>query len=379
MTDLAQIKNGEIAELEERLVQQQQAAIDEDVERDELVKELEKQAAEHLSRAVSAEADLDKALVKNSAAIEELTAEREALEAKLSEATLVRTQLEAQVASDVGSVSAELLAVAQSLSELPSCTHIAIPVVDSGASGYKTLLTVIQEMTTAVSAQAASANTSKNEEEVLRLQALAEKLEKKNAKLRDMYKADMTELHAEEGKQRQRAEELAEELAASVRRVDEAASELTRVRGDLEMQNKRRLELEAALSQRDALGPSPSPSAGKAGARLASQRTPMRQDSNKRQMQLAADDATQATLSPISSSALNARTGLLDDQLQLPARKRTAPGAVVSDVQAPASAKVDPLLRTRSNYGDRRRMRRNQNAARPDGLEEQAAEQCVQQ
>ncbi|KAJ2461332.1 hypothetical protein GGF42_000254 [Coemansia sp. RSA 2424] len=443
MTELAQIKDGEIIEMEDKLAQHEallEAAMGESQEKDELVRELEKQAAEHLSRAVGAEAEMDKALAQTSLAIEELTTERDSLEARLAEATLARAQLEAQAAKSganvdrlqveikryeqaavelqlnldrasssladaeagtveakqahldlLASVSAELLAAVKSLSELPGCAQIAAPVVDGGdTSCYRVLLNAIQELTAAAVAGAAIADiqttaingeSAQAEQDVLRLQTLNEKLEKKNAKLRDMYKSDMTELHAEEEKQRQRAESLAKELVDSVRQTEAAASELARVRDDLETQSKRRAELEAAMArQQVAHGGSPV-SDGKAVM------------ARSKRAYLAVDDVplAVATLSPISSSTLNSRLSVVDEQQQqqrYPARKRTAPASVVlgPDTGAPvacasdmqAAAKADPL-RARSNYGDRRRLRRNQHMARPEGLEEQAAEQCVQQ
>ncbi|KAJ2607709.1 hypothetical protein GGF44_006449, partial [Coemansia sp. RSA 1694] len=204
MTELAQIKDGEIIEMEDKLAQHEallEAAMGESQEKDELVKELEKQAAEHLSRAVRAESEMDKALAQTSLAIEELTTERDSLEARLAEATLARAQLEAQAAksganidrlqveikryeqaavelqlnldralssssltdADVGtvkakqahldllaSVSAELLAAVKSLSGLPGCAQIAATVVDGGGDAdYRVLLNAIQELTAA--------------------------------------------------------------------------------------------------------------------------------------------------------------------------------------------------------------------------------------
>ncbi|KAJ2073721.1 hypothetical protein GGH13_001809, partial [Coemansia sp. S155-1] len=446
MTRLADIKDAEFAEVVEKLDQQGellQATTDESLKKDELVKRLEGQAAEQLLRAENAEADLDKALAQNSLDIKKLTTERDSLEMRLAEASLTRAQLEAQAAeiaangdrlqeeikrheqaatdlqqnldratsslvdANAGvaaarqehldlaaSVSAELLEVAKSLSALPGCAQVADSDVDATSTSYKVLLGAIQEMTAAAVAGAASnARTETStgesvqyEQDILRLQALNEKLEKKNVKLRDMYKSDMTELHAEEEKQRQRAESLAKELADSVLKFEAADGELARVRGDLEAQCQRRMELEAAMAQpAQSCSPAPDGKTKAAMARLASQRTPMAQE-NKRAYLVS---SSVATLSPISSSTLNSRLGMLDDQQQnrFPARKRTAPGfdALGTDASASACAsgveaavKVDPL-RARSNYGDRRRLRRNQQAPRSDALEEQATEQCTQQ
>ncbi|KAJ1814756.1 hypothetical protein LPJ60_005941, partial [Coemansia sp. RSA 2675] len=87
-----------------------------------------------------------------------------------------------------------------------------------------------------------------------------------------------------------------------------------------------------------------------------------------------------ATLSPISLSTLNSRMGAPEDQPQKPCppRKRTAlgPDACANGVEPAAKTES---VRARSSYGDRHRMRRNQQAPRPVGLEEQATEQCVQQ
>ncbi|KAJ2101051.1 hypothetical protein GGI09_001958, partial [Coemansia sp. S100] len=447
MTRLADIKDAEFAEVVEKLDQQGellQATTDESLKKDELVKRLEGQAAEQLLRAENAEADLDKALAQNSLDIKKLATERDSLEMRLAEASLTRAQLESQVAEIaangdrlqekikrheqaaadlqqnldratsslvdanagvaaarqerlnlIASVSAELLEVAKSLSALPGCAQVADIDVDATSTSYKVLLGAIQEMTAAAVAGAASnARTETSitgesvqyEQDILRLQALNEKLEKKNVKLRDMYKSDMTELHAEEEKQRQRAESLAKELADSVLKFEAADGELARVRGDLEAQCQRRMELEASMAQpAQSCSPAPDGKTKAAMARLASQRTPMAQE-NKRAYLVS---SSVATLSPISSSTLNSRLGMLDDQQQnrFPARKRTAPGfdALGTDASAStcssgaeAAVKVDPL-RARSNYGDRRRLRRNQQAPRSDALEEQATEQCTQQ
>ncbi|KAJ2886189.1 hypothetical protein H4R27_000848 [Coemansia aciculifera] len=446
MTKLADIKDAQFAEVVEKLDQQGellQATTDESLQKDELVKQLEGEAAEHLLRAKNAEADMDKALAQSSLDTKKLTTERDSLETELAEASVTRAQLEAQVVeitangdrlqaeikrqeqaaaelqqsldhatssladADAGaavakqecldlvaSVSAELLAIAKSLSTLPGCARVADIDVEATSTSYQVLLGAIQEMTAvAVAGAAASAQTETStgesaqyEQDIARLQALNEKLEKKNAKLRDMYKSDMTALHAEEEKQRQRAESLAKELADSVRQIEVADGELARVRGDLEAQSQRRMELEATMEQQaQACSPAPDGKTKAAMARLASQRTPMAQE-NKRAYLVS---SSVATLSPISSSTLNSRLGMLEDQQQnrYPARKRTAPAFDVlgTDTSAAAcangvesAAKVDPL-RARSNYGDRRRLRRNQQAPRSDALEEQATEQCVQQ
>ncbi|KAJ2755263.1 hypothetical protein GGI19_001792 [Coemansia pectinata] len=446
MTKLADIKDAQFAEVVEKLDQQDellQATTDESLQKDELVKQLEGEAAEHLLRAKNAEADMDKALAQSSLDIKKLTTERDSLETEIAEGSVTRAQLEAQVVeitangdrlqaeikrqeqaaaelqqsldhatssladADAGaavakqecldlvaSVSAELLAIAKSLSTLPGCARVADIDVEATSTSYQVLLGAIQEMTAAaVAGAAASAQTETStgespqyEQDIARLQALNEKLEKKNAKLRDMYKSDMTALHAEEEKQRQRAESLAKELADSVRQIEVADGELARVRGDLEAQSQRRMELEATMEQQaQACSPAPDGKTKAAMARLASQRTPMAQE-NKRAYLVS---SSVATLSPISSSTLNSRLGMLEDQQQnrYPARKRTAPAFDVlgTDTSAAAcangvesAAKVDPL-RARSNYGDRRRLRRNQQAPRSDALEEQATEQCVQQ
>ncbi|KAJ2736374.1 hypothetical protein IW152_000934 [Coemansia sp. BCRC 34962] len=426
MTELADIKDAEYAEVEEKLAQQAerlQAATSELSEKDEFVKQLEGQAAKNLSRAVAAEADMDKALVLNSLDIEKLTTERDTLEAKLEATSVACARLEARVAEStangdclqleierhemavadlqkrldhatvsladadagaatakqelrdlVASVSAELLAVAKSLSALPGCAQVADVDLEATSTSHHVLLAAIREMAAVANSGTEASDSAQSDEDMSRLRELNEKLEKKIAKLRDMYKSDMTKLHAEEEKHRLQAESLAKQLAATVCLKETADGELARVRGDLEAQSQRLTELKATVAQRDSVVQYDSPDA-KTKARLASQRTPMAHE-NKRAYLV----SPSATLSPISLSTLNSRMGASEDQHQklYPPRKRTALGPDASANGVEAAAKADPL-RARSSYGDRRRLRRNQQAPRPDGLEEQATEQCVQQ
>ncbi|KAJ2696968.1 hypothetical protein H4218_004278, partial [Coemansia sp. IMI 209128] len=422
MTELADIKDAEYAEIEEKLAQQTerlQITTNELSEKDELVKQLEGRATEHLSRAVAAEADMDKALVQNSLEIKNLTAERDGMEAKLGEVLLAWEQLEARVKEStakgdrleseierhkiamadlqerldqatasladadagttaakqelrdlVSSVSAELVAVAKSLSALPGCAQV----VDTESTSYQVLLAAIKEMAAIASTRTEASDSAPSDGDIARLQALNEKLEKKVAKLRDVYTADMTKLHADEEKHCQQAESLAKELANTVLLKEAADAELARIRGDLEAQCRRRMELEAMVAQQESAHHG-SPTA-KPKARLASQRTPTAHE-NRRAYLVSPPDAT---LSPISLSTLNSRMGAPEDQPQKPCppRKRTAlgPDACANGVEPAAKAES---VRARSSYGDRHRMRRNQQAPRPVGLEEQATEQCVQQ
>ncbi|KAJ2008569.1 hypothetical protein GGI04_001094 [Coemansia thaxteri] len=428
MTDLAQIKDSEISELEDRLVQCEvllQASGNESQDKDVLVKQAEELAAENCLRAENAEAELEKALALNAQAVKRLSTERDDASKELASATHSVAALESSIATSkaeidrllqeisrrkraeaemqqgldrasesaeqsrldlLSSVAAELMAIAKNLSALPGCENIAATLsADPDKSlgdtaSYHSMLDAIRDISAAAVAHASSCSmdaaganeAALSQKEVSRLAALTEKLEKKNVKLRDLYTSDMTALHAEEEKQRKRAESLANELADRVKQLGAADGELERVRRDLEVQIKRRAELEAAVE------------------RLSTQRTPAKPD-NKRPHPMSAADTNPVAanaLSPVSSSTLNSRQGQQDDQSHLhPARKRTAApspaipaaAAVRSDsaTAGPATKTEAPLAR--STYGDRRRMRRNQPVYRADGLEEQAAEQCVQQ
>ncbi|KAJ2318116.1 hypothetical protein GGI00_006651, partial [Coemansia sp. RSA 2681] len=144
MTELAQIKDGEIIEMEDKLAQHEallEAAMGESQEKDELVKELEKQAAEHLSRAVRAESEMDKALAQTSLAIEELTTERDSLEARLAEATLARAHLEAQAAksgANIDRLQVEIKRYEQATVELQlNLDRASSSLTDAGAGTVK--------------------------------------------------------------------------------------------------------------------------------------------------------------------------------------------------------------------------------------------------
>ncbi|KAJ1814222.1 hypothetical protein LPJ75_002861, partial [Coemansia sp. RSA 2598] len=256
-----------------------------------------------------------------------------------------------------------------------------------------------------------------------------------NAKLLDVYKADVTDLHEQEEKHRKRADKLAAELGENKSRMQVVEQQLAEVKDELEKQQKQRFELEATIVQlttkaaiavhktRTAETPTTTPMkqvssrpstpdtgnrngvsgqtpshAKAAMARLASQRTPMKSE-NKR---VHAMSKSEAMLSPVSSSVLNARLAAStaqDDSQHVgrySLRKRTASNSensglssvaatVTTAVSVTAGAAAEPAaakaeaLRTRSTYGDRRRNRRNQPAVRNDGLDQQAAEQCAQQ
>ncbi|KAJ2170250.1 hypothetical protein GGF45_005386, partial [Coemansia sp. RSA 551] len=103
--------------------------------------------------------------------------------------------------------------------------------------------------------------------------------------------------------------------------------------------------------------------------RLASQLTPIKTD-NKR-LHVARSPATM--LSPVPASKLNARVLEDAENAGCPPRKRAV-------VDLGDSTDSKEASRARSSYGDRRRTRRNQPPSRvAGGLEEQTAEQCVQQ
>ncbi|KAJ1899622.1 hypothetical protein LPJ66_001995 [Kickxella alabastrina] len=480
MTELAQVKNDEIAELEDKLAQQEEtleASIREALEKDEAIQLSKKLATTHLERVIKAEERLNSALLGRTQDVDRITSERDALIAKLeaaqrtaaetqqrhleAESELSRLQLEAEnhrqaesdlkkdldrMAGDLEKARAEataaaeqassemtsllrtdLAAVVKELSLLTGCKTIPLPVpaAEDGFAGCTELLETARTLISAASkaSPAVTTDTSSMElhtlkQEVERLQTLSDKLEKKNAKLRDVYKSDMTELNDEEEKQRKRAETLSAELSESAQKLQATEQKLVGVSAELNKQHAQRLELESAVTRLTAASvaaqqnkPSDAllsavdptspyvpacdngsnnenanltPSRSKAAmTRLASQRTPLKTD-NKR---VHVTPKPEAMLSPISSSALNTRTALPtavfqeDSQLtsRYPTRKRTA----AADENVPAApesaASKAETLRARSTYGDRRRNRRNQPAAHNDGLDEQAAEQCAQQ
>ncbi|KAJ2721259.1 hypothetical protein GGI07_004092 [Coemansia sp. Benny D115] len=492
MTELAQVKNDEIADLEERLSRHEallEASVREVLEKDEALGVAEKLASTHLERATRAEAQLEKAAADSKRSANALARERDDIQAKLesvqlsaasiqkqhfeseSELALLRQEIElhqkaradlqasldrvageldraemqtkqaVQKASDEASdtVRAHLASLVEELMRLPCCAAVAPSVSESGsaATGNGDLLGMARALISAaaeyVSAQAnvstkAADDSSAGElqSDVDRLRTLCDKLEKKNVKLRDAYTCDVTKLHAEEEKQRERADLLAAELGESTKKIEDLKQQLARLDDELERQRVQKAELESTAAElaakvsaaqtgratdvsvtpvkshtpayaqtpenghrsgsagATAIVPPGSNSKG-AMARLASQRTPLKSDANKR-AHVAAKAETM--LSPITSSMLNARlasstTGQEDGVQQIsryPTRKRAA----MADENAaaspePAASKASESMRARSTYGDRRRNRRNQPATRTDGLDEQAAEQCAQQ
>ncbi|KAJ1648381.1 hypothetical protein LPJ64_000330 [Coemansia asiatica] len=362
--------------------------------------------------------------------------------------------LAAKKASDqiISMVNKDLVEIVSKLSALPSCKSVEVPdaaINDTATFGHKALFAIAHDLVSAALSSLSSLSAQGNgpsissleldemRSEIDRLRKLNEKLEKKNAKLLDVYKADVTGLHEQEEKHRKRAEELAAELGENASKMRAMEGQLAEVKDELEKQQKQRFELEATIVQlttkaaiavhktRTAETPTtpmkqvssrPStpdtgnrngssaqtPSHAKSAmARLASQRTPMKSE-NKR---VHAMSKPETMLSPVSSSVLNARlaaSSAQDDAQQVgrySLRKRTVSNSENSGVssvavtvaaatvtattagataESAAVAKTE-AMRTRSTYGDRRRNRRNQPAVRNDGLDEQAAEQCAQQ
>ncbi|KAJ1721388.1 hypothetical protein LPJ53_004080 [Coemansia erecta] len=492
MIELASSKDGDIAELEESLKQQEallEASVRETVEKEEALQLSEKLSATHLDRAVKAETELDQATRNSASDIERLVRERDELDGDLKRALsledklrkdkseadsellglraaivehqqttldlekkvdqlsdeLAKTQVDVDAGTNLAmTMRAELQTLIKKLATLPGCQSedtLAVVQDNSLASHedlFKHALSLISVATVSTSESAADSGVTSDElthvqQEIERLRVLNDKLEKKNAKLREVYKQDITELHAEEEKQRKRADALSAEMGSNAAHIQALEQQLVEVRGELETQQKQRIDLETTVVQLTTKSNSlqrvrtlempntPQKSASPlvstpentsrngnsnltasntkaAMTRLASQRTPMKTE-NKR---VNTTPKPESMLSPISSSVLNARlaaSAAQEEALPLtgryPLRKRTAVNsennsAAVAVAASPvsttsvsadlaAAATKTEAARGRSTYGDRRRNRRNQPAARSDDLDGQAAEQCAQQ
>ncbi|KAJ1956577.1 hypothetical protein GGI12_005272, partial [Dipsacomyces acuminosporus] len=445
MTELAQVKDDEIAELEASVEHHKamvESSLRASLERDEGIEQSKKAAAEQLDRVNKLYAETEEELAQAKLKSEQLEKVQHALQSKLDAALQTAAQKNAQLLceesqvkrlnedisqriksekelhaelaevsaklaealasaekanADLGTaVVADLSSIVDALVSLPSSKSIAasLSVRASDRSGLletiRRLVLAAQKATSGV-AKCTEAEDLKQEAE--KLSALNAKLEKQNIKLRDVYKADMTELHAEVEKQRQKADSLAQELAVSTEHAKRVQSELDRVKGELGKQHRRRSELEAKLAAAPMSRPATPENAmlavGRNGAnpaRLASERTPAKTEAKRMRTNGKGikDPAPAMPLSPVPSNKLNSRfarhgetaADTKDAALaqQHPARKRTA----VADTASPAATKTE-AARARSSYGDRRRIRRNQAEIRKDALEEQAAEQCAQQ
>ncbi|KAJ1991857.1 hypothetical protein GGI25_003217 [Coemansia spiralis] len=448
MTELARVKDEDIAELEERLSQCEsllETSVKESLEKEAALGESKLSVSTHAKRADKAEAELKQVTVKHSQAIESMSREHSDIQAKLDTALATASELNFQKsASDAElqrlklelkdvdidfykSIPLALVEVMDSMMSLPGCEGLANTISEGnkGLSSNSDLLQAIRRLSLAAASAASSvadrksetdnSNSLQLEQEITRLRTLNEKLEKKNLALKDMYKSDMTNLHAKEEAQRQCAEKLRTDVGEHLYRVKEMEQELVKAKDELEKQLQQRSVLEETVerltaevaaavlaakkemphpqveSATEPVSPqnidSQSPTPQKATmTRLASQLTTPMKTSNKRahlSAKEAGDMSPAALLSPISSSALNARANSVQDDVsaeRYPLRKRTPAAGTSSAEKSLESVAAKPeAARARSSYGDRRRIRRNQPPPRKDGLEEQAAEQCVQQ
>ncbi|KAJ2126432.1 hypothetical protein IW147_000180 [Coemansia sp. RSA 720] len=310
MTELAQVKDDEIAGAEQRLEQHQallESSVSEGLQKDEVIQQLEAAQSRLFEQAAAAET--------------------------------ARDEWQAQSVRESEAIRAEL---------------------DSARADVDRLKTEIAQR----NSEAAAVDSSHLEQESEQLRALNDKLEKKNAKLRDVYKADISALHAEEEKQRLRADALVVELATNNQKTQALSAQLEKARQEL-----------AAHVDRAKAAVVTTPETVSAdqvrltATRLASQLTPIKTE-NKR-LQMARSPATM--LSPVPASKLNARVLEDAENAGCPPRKRAV-------VDLGDSVDSKEASRARSSYGDRRRTRRNQPPSRvAGGLEEQTAEQCVQQ
>ncbi|KAJ1798502.1 hypothetical protein LPJ59_002456 [Coemansia sp. RSA 2399] len=449
MTELARVKNQDISELEEKLAQLEElleTSIEEGLEKDKSVNESKAIASKHSERIKRTSDELEAVLAQHEETVGRFSTERSEIQSRLDAALTGADELRAQKTDadaelkrlqdkfkDVdielyGSLSTSLQNIVKTIQSLPGCENMAELVTGESNTPvcHRNLLDAARELLAAAVASATERTLAESkapdfaqlENELKRLRVLNEKLEEKSRMLMDAYKHDMGELRAEEESQRQSAETLRRNLDKQIERTKGLESDLAKAQDRLEMQTEQRVALETrvnritadvAVSPKTPVKPaisaqieSPSPdhtavpdvvdahtvASQKAEvARLASQRTPVK-SSNKRThlSSREADNLSPArVLSPLTSSALNARANATDEDAQIekyPPRKRTPAASVAlpeKTLEIAPPAKVE-TTRGRSSYGDRRRIRRNQPPPpRKDGLEEQAAEQCVQQ
>ncbi|KAJ2790302.1 hypothetical protein H4R20_007035 [Coemansia guatemalensis] len=322
MTELAQIKDDEISGLEQRLEEHSallESSISEGLQKDETLQQLREQ----IERGETKAADLQRTLDER---------------------------------------DSELDALAKGLPKL------------TGGADADDSPHALDAIRAALSA--AITERTRLEKEAEHLRSVNDKLGQKSAQLRDMYKADMLELRAQENKQRERAESLAAERAQDARHAESQAEKLGRAQSELTELRKRCADLErAAVAERPVLPQTP----GKHGG--------SRQHASIKNIDDdAAGAAAVAMLSPVPASRLNTRPAVLADA-DCPPRKRiataVAAAAAPESVPAPAVsdlAKAGEAPRAHSSYGGRRRIRRNQpQPPRQGSREDQSAEQCVQQ
>lgn len=457
MTKLAEVKNGELAELEEKAAELGSLlndSVQESKVKDKTIKECEKKAKHHGERVKQMEEDLEAALAQSTEDIGRMEKERNEIQAELKEyrakvkkdekKALDKTETaikQAQAEARASIVSA-FLPIASKLSELPGCQGIdfatSLESVESESS-YIGLIERVEQLVTVVATASASdketatADLTQIESEMAELKKANNKLEKNNTKLRDMYKADVTQLHGEEEKQRQRADGLVQELANSAEMVKDMEIKIKLLEADLEQQCRTKADLEASITQLQKTASStPTSSDGNRRnkkMKTTTATTPTTSRSSKEVLSLGNDNENvtptrgssktrvshssrlrspgmvspsgspkSSVLSPIPTSKLNMpRFAPNKDEIDLekphhrvevvvpPPRKRTA--AEISDdgekalsTTANAKPKEQSLSsRTRSSYGDRRRIRRNQPAASAAATTTAAAEQCAQQ
>ncbi|KAJ2512066.1 hypothetical protein GGI11_004873, partial [Coemansia sp. RSA 2049] len=331
------------------------------------------------------------------------------------------------------SLPASLRSIVADMRQLPGCEGMAETWSANGStsdSNSELLESVRNLLATAISA-ATKEGVSESESsdqaqlaselelELERLRALNEKLDRKSRMLMDTYKHDMSTLRTEEESQRQHAERLRGDLDKQSIRAKELERELAKAYSDLEKQTEQHNSMiakasktikDAAVSPRTpirstshahderAASCSATPGAVEASktasqkaelVRLASQGMPATPSNKRTHLSLKEADGQSPArmLSPLKSSVLNTRVNSANEEVQsdkYPPRKRTpasasAAAALAENALEPTPGVKGEPVRARSSYGDRRRIRRNQQPLRKDGLEDQAAEQCVQQ
>ncbi|KAJ2083492.1 hypothetical protein H4R24_000765 [Coemansia sp. RSA 988] len=328
MTELAQIKDDEITGLEQRLEEHNtllESSVGESLQKDEALQQLREQ----IERGETKAADLQRQL-------DERDSELDSLVKGLPKPT--------------GGTDTD-----ESSHALDACST-----QEAGVDAIRSAISV------------AVAERTRLEQEAKRLRSTNDKLEQKSTQLRDMYKADMIELRAQENAQRERAESLAAELAQDAHNRASQAEKLGRAQSELAELRKRCADLErAAATERLVVPHTP----GKhTGSRLLAGIKNIDDD--------ASGPAAVTILSPVPASKLNTRPAVVADA-DCPPRKRIATAAAPDPAPAPAvsaTAKVDEAPRAHSSYGGRRRIRRNQpQPPRQGNHEDQSAEQCVQQ
>ncbi|KAJ2595166.1 hypothetical protein GGF39_003936 [Coemansia sp. RSA 1721] len=264
------------------------------------------------------------------------------------EAGLATQQAKDQILS---AVQKELVGIVKKLAALPGCKSVEVPdaAISDAAFDHQALFAIAHELVSATESSSLSSELANNNaasgssleledmrSEIDRLRVLNEKLEKKNVKLLDMYKADVTGLHEQEEKHRKRADALTAELGENASKMQATEQQLAEIKDELEKQQKQRLELEATIVQLTSK------------AAIAVHRTRTAETPTTPIKQVSSRPSTPDTGSRNGAS------------VQTPGHTKAALARLASQCTPMKSENKRPAVRN-------------------DGLDEQAAEQCAQQ